>query len=88
MGGLWPEICRASYKYKIKILVHCCILLDFLCEFFILYCYVYLYFKKKKVKELFYPVSLKHHRPLDGSQPSPPCPSGNIKMWVTTRTEH
>jgi hypothetical protein len=32
MGGVSSEICRASYKYKIKILIHCGILLDFLCE--------------------------------------------------------
>ena len=35
MGGVSPETCSASYKYEIKILIHCCILLDFLCE---LYC--------------------------------------------------
>jgi len=30
MGGVWPETCWASYKYGIiKILIHCCILLDF-----------------------------------------------------------
>jgi hypothetical protein len=32
MGGVSPETCWASYKYEIKILVHCCTLLDFLCE--------------------------------------------------------
>ena len=35
MGGVSPETCWASYKYKIKIFIHCCILLGFLCE---LYC--------------------------------------------------
>jgi len=30
MGGVSPETCWASYKYEIiKILIHCCILLDF-----------------------------------------------------------
>jgi hypothetical protein len=30
MGGTSPETCWASYKYRIiKILIHCCILLDF-----------------------------------------------------------
>jgi hypothetical protein len=29
-GGVWPEICLALYKYGIiKILILCCILLDF-----------------------------------------------------------
>ena len=32
MGGVSPETCWASYKYEIKILIHCCILLDFLFE--------------------------------------------------------
>jgi len=32
MGSVSPEKCWASYKYEIKILIHCCILLDFLCE--------------------------------------------------------
>jgi hypothetical protein len=33
MGGVTPETWRASYKYGIiNILVHCCILLDFLYE--------------------------------------------------------
>ena len=33
MGGLLPETCWASFKYGIiKILIHCCILLDFLYE--------------------------------------------------------
>ena len=34
MGGVSPETCWASYKYEIKILIHCCILLDFLCELY------------------------------------------------------
>jgi len=32
MGGVLPETCWASYKYEIKILIRCGILLDFLCE--------------------------------------------------------
>jgi hypothetical protein len=32
MGGVSPETCWASCKYEIKILIECCILLDFLCE--------------------------------------------------------
>ena len=32
MGGVSPETCWASCKYEIKNLIHCCILLDFLCE--------------------------------------------------------
>jgi hypothetical protein len=34
MGGVSPKTCRASYQYEIKMLVHCCILLDFLCELY------------------------------------------------------
>ena len=34
VGGVSPETCWASYKYEIKILIHCCILLDFLCELY------------------------------------------------------
>ena len=32
MGGVTPGTCWASYKYEIKILIHCCILLHFLYE--------------------------------------------------------
>jgi hypothetical protein len=34
MGGVSPETCWALYKYEIKILIHCCILLDILCELY------------------------------------------------------
>ena len=35
MGGVSPGTCWASYKYGIiKILIHCCILLDFICELY------------------------------------------------------
>ena len=35
MGGVSPGTCWASYKYGIiKILIHCCILLDFLYELY------------------------------------------------------
>jgi hypothetical protein len=35
MGGVSPETCWASYKYGIiKILIKCCILLDFLYELY------------------------------------------------------
>ena len=33
-GGVSPEACWASYKSEIKILIHCCILLNFLYEFY------------------------------------------------------
>jgi len=34
MGGGLPETRWASRKYEIKILIHHCILLDFLCELY------------------------------------------------------
>jgi hypothetical protein len=34
MGGVSPETCWASCKYKIKIFIHSCILLYFLCELY------------------------------------------------------
>jgi hypothetical protein len=34
LGSCEPETCWASYKFEIKILIHCCILLDFLCELY------------------------------------------------------
>ena len=34
IGGVSPETCWASCKYEIKILIHCCIFLDFLCKLF------------------------------------------------------
>jgi len=32
MGGVSSETFWASYKYEIQILIHCCILFDFLCK--------------------------------------------------------
>ena len=48
MGGMSPETRRASFNIRNnKILIHCCILLDFLCELDWLYLHLNLSFEKK-----------------------------------------
>jgi hypothetical protein len=54
MGGVSPETCWASHKYgRIKVLIHCCILLDFLYESYFFSCEMQNFFQIKDYAKLY-----------------------------------